>query len=68
MSDPKAGEVLRIPVEKLIVFFENNERIAKRIEEAGTSYAHGEAYGMRETAEEIRKYLDLPEHWHETGE
>jgi len=68
MSDPKAGEVLRIPVEKLMVFFENNERIAKRTEEAGTPYAYGEAYGMREAAEELRKYLDLPEHWHEGSE
>lgn len=67
-NDPKAGEVLRIPVEKLMVYFENNERIAKRIEEAGSTFAYGEAEGMREAARELRKYLDLPEHWHEGSE
>lgn len=68
MSDPKAGEVLRIPVEKLMVYFENNERIAKRTEENEMPYSYGEAEGMREAARELRKYLGLPEHWHEGPE
>jgi len=68
MSGPKAGEVLRIPAEKLIVFFLNNERKAKRTEENEMPYSYGEAEGMREAAKELRKYLDLPEHWPEGSE